>query len=112
MTLENSVLSSLSNAEHHNGLCRNLDGFTRCWVAANASWALYLYQLADTWENEFAVLLNLAQSHVYEGFDEHGRVLLAEAGLGSEFGHDLGFGHFSHSGIGQPDVMSKKKSGL
>ncbi len=92
--LQDRFLGHLRDAELHNLLGWDLDGFTSGWVATHACLTIELHKLTEAWENELAVLLNLSVSDFDELLHERDDILFLDIGLGGQLFHELRLGHF------------------
>src|SRR5690606_25687982 len=97
--LHHGVLGGLGDAELHDGLGRNLNRGAGGRVAALASLAVDLHELAEVTDGEHTVLLDFGEGERVEGVHESGGVLLLHAGLFGKSGKDLSLGQLGHSDV-------------
>src|SRR5690242_13631991 len=75
------VLGGLGDAELHDSLGLDLDGFAGLWVASHAGFTVRLHQAAQAGHDEHAVLLGFFDSDIGQFFKKSRRSLVGEFGL-------------------------------
>ena len=87
---EDRVLGGFGNAELHDALGLDLNGFAGGGVATHARLAIDQHQFAETRQGEG--VLGVLVRELRNEFENLRRCFLGEAALFSEFSCDLGFG--------------------
>ena len=95
---ENCVLGSFGNAELHDSLGLDLDGFTGGGIPTDTGFAIDQNQLAEPWNGEG--VLGVFVSECSEMFKNLDGLLFGDAVLFGNFRGDLGFGQcFCHNSV-------------
>src|ERR1700675_2710420 len=83
------VLRGLGDAELHDGLSLDLDGFTGLRVASHASLAVRLHQTAEAGNNEDAILLGFFDSGIGQLLQKRRRGFIGKLSLLGEMPNEL-----------------------
>src|SRR5579864_467546 len=89
------VFGCFCDAELHNGLGLDLNGFAGLRIASHAGLAVRLHQTAEAGDDEHAILLGLFYSGVSEVIEERCRDFVVDIEFFGHVPNQLGLGHAS-----------------